>query len=117
MADKDAIKNRLDKMVKKLEEVGPDVAEGWGGTILFKIVDLDIGWMMKFAQDGTVESLEEKIDEDAATSILEFKSGAFIDVFNGKVPPAQAKGIGDMRVYKSIDALVAIMPEVIEKED
>ncbi len=117
MADRDAIKRRLDKMVKKLDEIGPDVAEGWGGTILFKVVDLDTGWMMKFAENGTVESLEEKVDEDTATSILEFKSDALLDVLNGKVHPSEAKGRGDMRVYKAIDALVSIMPAIIEKDD
>lgn len=117
MADKAQIRKRLDLAVEKLEEVGPYVAEGWGGSLLLKVTDLQTGWMMKMAMDGTVESLEESVDEEAATSIMETDSDRLLGILNGEINPSEARAEGTMRADKSLDALARIMPAIIGPVD
>ena len=117
MADKAQIRKRLDLAVEKLEDIGPYVAEGWGGSILFKVPDLDTGWMIKMAMDGTVESLEEKVDEEAATSIIETDSDRLLGIFNGEINASEARAEGTMRADKSLEALARIMPAIIGPVD
>ncbi len=44
MASKEEAKKATQSMVDKLNEVGPDVAPEWGGSIQFVISDLNTGW-------------------------------------------------------------------------
>ncbi len=69
-------------MVDKLSEVGPDVAADWGGSVLYLFPDLHTGWLLKMAMDGTVESWDEKIDEEAASGVLEMDSDTWVGVIN-----------------------------------
>lgn len=85
MADKAALKERLDGMVERLANVGADVAEVWCGTILFKAPDLGTGWMVKMAMDGTVESLEERVDEEGATNIIEADSDTLLEIIGADI--------------------------------
>ncbi|TAK35048.1 MAG: hypothetical protein EPO21_07515 [Chloroflexota bacterium] len=117
MADKAKLEKRLDIMVERLADVGPDIAEDWGGTILFKATDLNTGWMMKFAMDGTIESLEERMDEEAATSIMEADSDTLLGIFNGDINPMEARAKGSMRAEKALDPLALIMPACIGPVD
>ncbi len=113
MADREALKKRLDQAVEKLADIGPDIADDWGGTILFKVPDLETGWMMKMAMDGTVESLEEKVDEEAATSIIDADSDILLGILNGDVNPTQARAEGKMRAEKALDGLALVLVPII----
>ena len=117
MADKETVKKRLDVAVETLADIGPDIAEGWGGSILFKVTDLETGWMMKFADDGTVESLDEKVDEEAATSIVETDSDTLLGILNDKINAQEAYWAGSMRAHKSLEALTKIVPAMVESVD
>lgn len=113
MVDKAEIKKRLDVAVEKLADIGPDVAEGWGGTILFKCPDLKTGWMMKMSKDGTVESLTEKMDEQAATSIIEAESDILLRILNGDINASEARSTGKMRAEKALDGLALVLLPII----
>jgi putative sterol carrier protein len=113
MADKAKIKKRLDAAVKKLADIGPDVAEGWGGTILFKCPDLKTGWMMKMSNDGTVESLKEGVDEAAATSIIETDSDTLLGILNGDINASEARSNGKMKAHKALDGLALVLIPII----
>ena len=113
MADKEALKKRLDQAVDRLNDIGPDVVDDWGGSILFKTPDLDTGWFMQMAPDGTVESLEEKVDEEAATSIIEAESDILLGILNGEVNPQQARAEGKMKADKALDGLALVLIPVI----
>ena len=113
MADKEALKKRLDQAVERLNDIGPDVVDDWGGSILFKTPDLDTGWFMQMAPDGTVESLEEKMDEEAATSVIEADSDILLGILNGDINPSQAKSEGTMRPSKALDGLALVLIPVI----
>jgi hypothetical protein len=109
MATKEAVKAQLDKIVEKLEEVGPYVAEDWGGSVQFIFPDLDTGWFLQMAMDGTVESLVEEIDEEAATGVVEMHSDAFIGVYEKTLSTDEARAMGKMRTRKSMEALIKVI--------
>ncbi|RPJ27620.1 MAG: hypothetical protein EHM35_14125 [Planctomycetaceae bacterium] len=109
MATKEAVKDQLDKIVTKLEEVGPYVAEDWGGSVQFIFPDLDAAWFLQMAMDGTVESLVEKIDEEAATGVVEMHSDAFIGVYAKTMSTDEARAKGQMRTRKSMEALIKVI--------
>jgi len=117
MADKATIKKRLDLAVEKLADIGPDIADDWGGTILFKTPDLETGWMMKMSMDGTVESLEQKVDEEAATSIIEADSDIMLAILNGDINASEARSDGRMRASKSFDGLALVLIPIIGPVD
>ncbi|WP_296705737.1 SCP2 sterol-binding domain-containing protein [Algoriphagus sp.] len=114
MADKPTLQKRLDRMVNLLNRIGPDVADYWGGSILFKTPDLNTGWFLQMSMDGTVESLVEKVDEEAATCIIEADSDVILGVFNAVIDPMAAVNDGRMLVHKSVEPIMMIMPAVIE---
>jgi hypothetical protein len=109
MATEAAVKELLDRIVTKLDEVGPYVAEDWGGSVQFIFPDLGIGWWLKMAMDGTVESLEQKTDEEAATGVVEIDSDAFIGIYAGTISSTEARTLGRMRTRKSLDALMKVI--------
>jgi len=109
MATKEAVKGWLDRIVEKLEEIGPYVAEDWGGSVQFIFPDLDTAWFLQMAMDGTVESLEEKLDEAAATGVVEMHSDAFVGVYEKTMTTDEARAKGQMRTRKSMDALIKVI--------
>jgi hypothetical protein len=113
MTDKSTLQKRLDIMVDLLNEIGPDIADYWGGSILFKTPDLDTGWFLQMAMDGTVESLSEKVDDEAATSIIEADSDVLLGILNAEIDPQGALNNGSMKVFKSVDPILMIMPSVV----
>lgn len=109
MATKDEMKNVMDAMVAKLNEVGPYVSDDWGGSVQFIFPDLDTGWLLKLAMDGTVEFCDERIDEDFADGILEMNSDILVGIMNKTINPQEVKADGRMKLRKSLDALGKIM--------
>ncbi len=110
MAKKEEATKLMRAMVDKLNEVGPDVAAQWGGSIQFVISDLHTGWLVKMAMDGTVESWDEKIDEEAASGVLEMDSDTWVGIMNKTLSPMEANANGKMKVRKSVEALIRILP-------
>ena len=100
-------------MVNKLNEVGPDVAADWGGSVLYLFPGLSTGWLVKMAMDGTVESWDEKIDKEAASGILEVDSDTWVGVMNKTIHPSEAKAAGKIQVRKSIEAPIKILPAIV----
>ena len=113
MANKEEVKKATQAMVDKINEVGPDFAPEWGGSIQFVISDLNTGWLLKMAMDGTVESCAEKIDEGAANGVVEVDSDTFVGIYTKKIATGEATASGKMKVRKSLDALVKILPSTV----
>jgi hypothetical protein len=109
MATKAAIEEWLAKIVAKLNEVGPYVADEWGGSVQFIFPDLGTGWRLKMAMDGTVESLVEEIDEEASTGVVEIDSDTFIAIYEKRMSSTEARTLGKMRTRKSLDALIKVI--------
>jgi hypothetical protein len=114
MATKAEVQEWLDTIVKKLNEVGPYVAEDWGGSVQFIFPDLGTGWRLKLAMDGTVESLEEKIDEEASTGVVEMDSDTFIGIYEKRVESMEARAMGKLKTRKSLDALIKVVVPTLE---
>ena len=110
MAEKEELEKCMKVVVDKLNEVGPDVASEWGGSVQFIFPDLGTGWLVKMAMDGTVESCDEKIDEEAAAGVLEMSSDTFVGIYTKQFSPMEAQADGRMQIRKSIDALIKILP-------
>ncbi len=113
MAKKEEVKKWMQVIVDKLNEVGPIIAEEWGGSVQFVISDLKTGWLVKMAMDGTVESCDEKIDEEAALGVLEMDSDTFVGIYSKKISTGEARASGKLDVRKSLDALVKILPSTV----
>lgn len=110
MAKKEEVKKWMQVIVDKLNEVGPIVAEEWGGSVQFVISDLETGWLVKMAMDGTVESCDEKIDEEAALGILEMDSDTFVGIISKTLSPLEAQADHKIKARKSMEALMKILP-------
>ena len=110
MADRAEVEKWLKHVVDKLNEVGPDIAADWGGSCQYIFTDLNTGWLLKLKMDGTVEFLEEKIDEEAATGVIEMSSDTWVGIYEKTISPIEAFGEGKMQIRKSMEALVKIMP-------
>lgn len=110
MATKEEVKKSVQFIVDKLNEVGPIVAEDWGGSVQFVISDLKTGWLIKMAMDGTVESCDEKIDEESALGILEMDSDTFVGIINKTLNPLEAQAEHKIQVRKSMEALMKVLP-------
>jgi putative sterol carrier protein len=110
MANKEEVKKCVQVIVDKLNEVGPIVAEEWGGSVQFVISDLKTGWLIKMAMDGTVESCDEKIDEEAALGVLEMDSDTFVGIINKTLNPLEAQAEHKIQVRKSMEALMKVLP-------
>jgi putative sterol carrier protein len=110
MAKKEEVKKWMQVIVDKLNEVGPITAEGWGGSLQFVISDLKTGWLVKMAMDGTVESWDEKIDEEAALGVLEMDSDTFVGIINKTLNPLEAQAEHKIIVRKSMEALMKVLP-------
>ena len=113
MATKERIEQVMKEFVDKANQVCPDVAQGWGGSIQVLIPDLGTGWFVQFAMDGTVESCVEKLDEENAEGVLECDSELFSDIWDKKIGGMEALAMGKLQVRKSLDALMKMMPVII----
>jgi len=110
MADKAEVDKYFEVIVERINDVGPFIAADWGGSVQFVLPDLNTGWLLKMAMDGTVESCEEKLDEDAATGVLELDSDTFVAIYSGTKSPMEFMAEGKLVGRKSMDALLKILP-------
>ena len=112
MANKEEVVKWIKVMVDKMNEACPYTAEGWGGSVQLVIPDLGTGWLVKMAMDGTVESCDEKIDEEAASGVVEMDSDTFVGIFAKTIVAAEASAEGKMRARKSIEALIKVFAPI-----
>jgi len=110
MASKEELLKSFKIMIDNLNEVGPYSAIDWGGACQFIFPDLNTGWLVKMKMDGTVESWNEKIDEDAAEGVVEMDSDTFIGILEKTVIAMEAFQVGKIALRKSMDGLIKMMP-------
>jgi len=110
---KEEIVDILRQTVEKMKEVGPAVAEGWGGAVQIIMPDLKTGWLMKFAMDGTIGSWDEKIDEKSADGTLEINSDVFVDIWEKRLGPMEALAEHKLDARGSLDALIKLLPALM----
>jgi len=113
MATKEKVVECLKGFVEKANEIGPMIAEGWGGKVQITMSDLKTGWMFKFAMDGTIESWPEMIDEDAADGVMECTSDTFVDIWEKRLPGMEALADGKLKTRKSLDAMMKLAPIIL----
>ena len=110
MATKQRIEEIVQEFVDKLNDKGPDIAEGWGGAVQIVVPDLNTGWYIKLAMDGTVESCTEKIDEENANGVMDVSSDTFVDIWEQRVAGLDALAMGKFKIRGSMDALMKFAP-------
>lgn len=113
MATKERVVQIMEEFIERANDIGPMIAEGWGGKVQVIMSDLGTGWMVKFAMDGTIESWDEKIDEDAADGVMECHSDVFVDIWEKRLPGQQALADGKLATRKSLDALMKLAPVIL----
>lgn len=113
MATRERILEIMKEFIEKVNEIGPMVAEDWGGSAQVIISDMNTGWLVKFAMDGTVESWDEKIDEETADGVLEVNSDIFVDIWEKRLPGMQALSEGKLVTRKSLEALMKLAPVIL----
>ena len=104
----------INQMETKLNQA-KDSNKGWGKTINIIFSDIETGYAMKFAMDGSIEKIEKKpaselkIEGDALTN-------AFGDVEDikqcviGYISPMDAYIAGMLKVEGDFKALEKLMP-------
>ena len=113
MAEKAEVQKRMQIMIDKLNEIGPDSAAEWGGMVQFTFPDLATGWLVKMAMDGTVQSWDEKLDEETADGVIEMDGDTFIGVIDKTVIPMEAFTVGKIKTRKGMDGLIKMMPAIM----
>lgn len=114
MAEKAEVEKWMATIVERLNDVGPYVAADWGGSVQFIVPDLGTGWLLKMAMDGTVESCDEKLDEEAATGVVELDSDTFVAIYTKTTTAMEATAQGKVKTRKSMDALVKVLVPSVE---
>lgn len=110
MATQEEVQKWMQVVVDRINERGPDAVPYWGGVLQLVISDLDTGWLVKLAMDGTVESCVEQVDEKAATCVLEMPSDLFVGLYSGSIPVDEVRASGKLRVRKDKLALARLIP-------
>jgi putative sterol carrier protein len=101
-------------MEKRLNEAKTK-NENWGKTINIIFPDIETGYAMKFAMDGSIEKIEKKpasetkVEGDAVTSAIG-KVQDVTDVVDGKYSPMDAGMAGMFKVEGNFTALNRLMP-------
>lgn len=113
MASKEEVKQHIDIMVEKINDVCPYSAGGWTGSMQLVFPDLGTGWLVQLGVDGTVASCDEKIDEEAATGVLEMHSDTFVGVYSGTLLASEAKDQGKFKLRGSQEALIKIFAPTV----
>ncbi len=113
MATHAECKKQMDVLVERLNDMGPDVCPDWGGSVQFIIPDLKTGWFLKMAMDGSVESCVEKVDEAAATGVLEMNSDIWVGMMKKTVNTSEMRLQGKLKARKSIEAMLKISPAIL----
>ena len=114
MAEKAEVEKWMETIVERLNDVGPYVAADWGGSVQFIVPDLGTGWLLKMAMDGTVESCDEKIDEEVASGVVEMDSDTFVAIYTKATTAMEATAQGKVKTRKSMDALVKVLVPSVE---
>ena len=103
-------------MEKKLNE-NKDLAEGWGKTIQTVFTDIETGYRMKFAMDGSIEKIEKKpaseIKLEDAEATVYCTVDDLKDIIDGKVNAMDAMGAGKFRIEGKMDALMKLAPAIM----
>jgi hypothetical protein len=113
MATKEKVVQCLEGVVEAGNEIGPMIAEGWGGKVQIIMSDLKTGWLFKFAMDGTIEGWPEMVDEDAADGVMECESDVFVDIWEKRLPGMEALANGQLTIRKSLDAMMKLAPIIL----
>ncbi len=113
MATHAEVKKQMQVFVDRLNDIGPDICQDWGGSVQFVFPDLKTGWLMKFKMDGTVESCHEKVDEKAATGVLELDSDTWVGIITKTINTSEAKASGKVIPRGSIEAIIKISPALM----
>jgi putative sterol carrier protein len=109
-----------DEIIKELEKrlnENKDLAEGWGKAIQLVFTDIETGYRMKFAMDGTIEKIEKKPASEIKLEDAEATSYCAVydlkEIFDGKVSAMEAMGSGKFRIEGKMDALLKLAPAIM----
>ena len=93
-----------------------DLLEGWGKTVQVVFTDIETGYRLKFAMDGSVEPekapASEIKDADAAGTVY-CTVQTLKDVVDGKTSAMEAMNSGLFRIEGGLDAMVKLAPAIM----
>jgi len=117
MAEKQKTAEELIKtIVTKLNEIA-DVNEGWGKAVQFSFSDINVGYYLKLAMNGTVEKCDKKpasemrVEDAEGTVILDVDT--LKGILDKTVDPMEALGKGLLRIEGKMDALMKLAPVIM----
>jgi len=106
----------MKEMEKKLNE-NKDLNEGWGKTVQVIYTDIETGYQVKYAMDGSVEKVEKKPAsecklEDAEATVF-CTVDDIKDIIDGKTNAMEAMGTGKFRIEGPLTALMKLGPAIM----
>jgi putative sterol carrier protein len=106
----------MNELAKKLNE-SKDLTEGWGKAIQIVFTDIETGYNVKFAMDGSIEKTEKKplsaIKPEDAEATCYCTVDDLKDIIDGKVSAMEAMGSGKFRIEGKLDALMKLAPAMM----
>jgi len=108
--------------MKRRINLNKEITEDWGKTVQQVFTDIETGYLIKFAQDGTVGEIEKKpASEIIQKPAAELKAGDAVatiyctvqtlkDCFDGKLNAMDAMAKNLFKIEGSMDALIKLSP-------
>jgi len=104
------------KMEKRLNE-NKDLNEGWGKSVQVIYTDIETGYQIKFAMDGSVERVERKAASECKPEDAQATFFGAVDhikyIIDGKISAMEALGTGKFRIEGPLEALKKLGPAIM----
>jgi putative sterol carrier protein len=113
-------KKIADDVMKHMEKVlneNKDLNEGWGKSDQVIFTDIETGYWIKFAMDGSVEKMVKKpaseIKLEDAEATVSCTVDVIKDVMDGKTNAMEAMGEGKFKIDGPLAALMKLGPAIM----
>jgi putative sterol carrier protein len=112
---RDDLKNIADDMMKEIVKklnTGKEANKDWGKTINIVFSDIEVGYSLKYAMDGSVECKKETVDDDAIAT-LNVAVGDLKDVLEGNISGMDAYMNGLFQIDGDMMSTHKLMPALM----
>ncbi len=109
----DSVNELISRLKKNTESL-----KDWGKAFRIGFEDIDMGWWIKIAMDGTVEKVEKgpwkKIRAKEAVSSLVTTADTLSGVLSGEIDGQSAAASGAVKIEGSYDGIIKIAPALMK---
>lgn len=113
MASRKEVEEAVKEIIKRVDELGPELLDEWGGSVQMSFADINTSWFFKFSMDGRIEEYGEEDRSNEVEAVAHMDSDTFVGMVNGTINPMEAFYTGTIKVDGAVDALLKMAPILI----